>query len=126
MPQLNVSFLTSDPMLADCFTVIRRQQVMRPNGRADVVEHHIPGVRGVVTFQDPDKIMRREEGQLAPRGIFVATTFQMRGVGPGVQPDIILYQGTRYQVDGVMPWSRFGAGTYQVKASSNTAVDNVM
>jgi hypothetical protein len=123
MPQLDVSFMTMDPMFSDLFTVIRRDEVL-VNGRAATRETHYPDTVGVVTYE-PVSFERREDGQMAPRTIFVATKFQMRGIGPGVQPDLIVHNGTTYQVNQINPYSRFGQGFYEVTASSNTAVDPV-
>lgn len=131
MPMLDVSFVTQDPMFADTFDVSRRQDVVGANGRTvpTVVETY-PGVVGTVTQQDAGTLMRREEGQLIPRRIFVASTFAFRGVskeGPplpdGYQPDLVDWNGTTYVVTEVMSYQRFGRGHTQAVCESMTAVD---
>jgi hypothetical protein len=126
MPQLDVSFMLSDPMLADCFTVTRRADVVGANGRTtptivDVFE----GITGVVTQQDPADLMREPDGQMVPHSIMVCTCFALRGVVVGAQPDIITFNGTDFLVKTVFAYSRFGNGTYEAVATSMTATDVV-
>ncbi len=125
MPLLDVSFMTSDPMLADVFTVTRRTDVIDDFGRtAPTAVETFNDVVGVVTQQDPADLMRRDDGQMVPRMIFVASTFLFRGASVGYQPDIITWNGTGYTVKHVMNYSRFGAGTVEVVAESMQAMDN--
>lgn len=131
MPMLDVSWVTTDPMMADTFDVERRQDVIGANGRTTptVVETFMALV-GVVTQQDPADLMRRDDGQIVPRRIFVASPFAFRGAtkdGPplpvGFQPDLISWNGTKYVVTNVMSYQRFGRGFSEVVAESMTAVD---
>ncbi len=129
MPLLDVSFMTDDPMLADTFDVTRRLDVVGSNGRTTpTTEQTFTGVTGVVTQQDPADLMRRDDGQMVPRLIFVASSFAFRGAsrlanGTGYQPDQITWNGTVYTVKQIYPYSRFGAGTYEVVAESTSAMD---
>ena len=124
MPRLDVAFMTKDPMLADCFDVLRREDVVGVNGRTTpTVVKTFQRVRGVVTQQDPADLTRRDDGQMVPRLIQVCTTFAVRGVVTGLQPDLISWNGTQYLVKQVYPYSRFGHGTYEVVAESMMAVD---
>lgn len=124
MPQLDVSFMTSDPMLADCFDVLRRADVVGANGRTTItVTDTFEDCLGVVTQQDPADLMRNDDGQMVPRSILVCSTFAFRGASAGYQPDLIKWNGTSYVVTKVYPYSRFGAGTYEVVATSMTATD---
>lgn len=131
MPLLDVSWVTRDPMLADAFDVLRRQDVVGSNGRTvPTVVESFYDVVGVVTQQDAGMLMRKEEGQIIPRRIFVATQFALRGAsrdGPplpdGFQPDLVVWNGTTYVVVDVMSYQRFGAGVTQATAESMAAVD---
>jgi hypothetical protein len=129
MPQLDVSFLTADPMLSDVITVTRRKDVVGANGRTTpTVERVIDGIMAVVTQADPAAIMRREEGQIVPRRIFIASTFAFRNASKGASgvnnhPDIITWNNCDYVVNEVLPYSRFGGGTFEVIAESFTALD---
>lgn len=116
--------MTKDPMLSDCFDVTRRLDAIDPTGRTSPTTSQIfRRVRGVVTQQDPADLMRRDDGQMVPRLISVCTTFAVRGEVVGQQPDLIAWNGTSYLVKHVLPYSRFGHGTYEVIAESMTAVD---
>jgi hypothetical protein len=124
MPQLDVSFMLTDPMLADVFSVNRRSDVIGPNGRTTPTSVQvIPNLMGVITQQDPADLMREPDGQMMPRSIMVCTGFALRGVVTGAQPDIISWNGTDYLVKQVYPYSRFGAGTYEAVATSMNATD---
>jgi hypothetical protein len=117
MPLLDVSFVLSDPMLADTFSVSRRSESVDTNGRR-VVDAPIvfPLVVGVITQEDPAELMRRDDGQMMPRQIFVASQFQLRGVATGIQPDLITWNGATYTVKRVYPYSRYGKGIYEAVA----------
>ncbi len=130
MPQLDVSWVVGDPMLADTFDVRRREDVLVKGRTTPTVVETFIGVVGVVTQQDAGMMMRREEGQVIPRRIFVASRFAFRGVskdGPplpqGFQPDLIDWNGTTYVVTEVMSYQRFGGGLSEVVAESMTAID---
>lgn len=129
MPQLDVSFMTADPMLSDAITVTRRKDVVGINGRTTpTVERVFNNIRAVVTQADPAAIMRREEGQIVPRRIFVASTFAFRNASKGASgvnnhPDIITWNSCDYLVGEVLPYSRFGGGTFEVIADSFVALD---
>lgn len=114
MPQLDVSFMTMDPMLADSFEVTRRLNVMGNDGRVTAVpDTQYSDLRGVVTQQDPADLIRTEDGQTIPRRIFIASTFQFLAAAPGQQPDEITWDENVYTVSEVFPYSRFGVGTYE-------------
>lgn len=117
MPQLDVSFVLSDPMLADTFAVSRRVESVDAYGRRVVAAPvNYPLITGVVTQEDPADLMRRDDGQMMPRQIFVATKFQLIGVATGAQPDLITWNGATYTVRKVYPYSRYGQGIYEAVA----------
>lgn len=125
MPMLDVSFMVSDPMLADSFTVTRRLDSVDAHGRTAItVESVFPAIVGVVTQQDPADLMRRDDGQMMPRQITVCSTFIFRGASKGYQPDVITFDGVDFTVKHVLDYSRFGGGTVEVIAESMNATDN--
>lgn len=125
MPSLDVSFVVADPMLADRFTVKRRTDVVDNFGRtAPTLVETFANQVGVVTQQDPADLMRRDDGQMVPRMIFVASRFIFRGASVGYQPDIITWNGSDYTVKHVMNYSRYGNGIVEVVAESMVAMDN--
>lgn len=138
MPLLDVSFVTMDPMLADTFMLFRRKDEVSEDGVTTPTTSDAFGpLLGVVTQQDPAELMRRDDSQSVPRNIFIATTFAVRGPslegGQQYQPDQIMWPcsptgaavcgSILYTVRQVFPYSRFGAGTYEVVAESMNAVD---
>lgn len=123
MPQLDVSFMTTDPMLADTFEVVRRPETI-VDGRTVTTPQSQGYQTGVVTQQDPAELMKREDGQFVPRRIFIATMFQIYPAVEGFQPDEILWNGTRYEVTEVLPYSRYGRGVYEVIAETRKAMNN--
>lgn len=117
MPQLDVSFMVSDPMLADGFTVTRRLNSMGTNGRVTATEDEVfDDLLGVITQQNPSDLIRTEDGQRIPRRIFIASQFQFIALAPGSQPDWVTWNGTVYTVTECFPYSRYGAGFYEALA----------
>jgi hypothetical protein len=123
MPELDVSFLLADFQLSDTFTITRRADTIGTNGRTTPGSASPISAYGVVTQEEPAEIMRDPEAQRVPRRIFVASQTQMLGASVGQQPDLITWNGTDYVVVKVLPYSRFGAGFYEVVAESMTATD---
>lgn len=128
MPLLDVSFMTVDPMLADVFSVQRRNDVIGENGRTiPTVYQTFPKVKGVVTMQSPGELMRRDDSQSVPNRIFIATRFRIQKASvlgeASHQPDLITWNGVVYTVEEVLPYSRYGKGVYEVIAASMNAMD---
>lgn len=131
MPFLDVSWVVQDPMFADTFSVQKREDVVGSNGRTTpTVVETIDGVVGVVTQQDPAFLMRKDDAQIVPRRIFIATTYTLRGVSKDspplptpYQPDLVVWNGTTYVVTEVMSYQRFGGSLTEAIAESITAVD---
>lgn len=123
MPQLDVSFMTTDPMLADRFEVVRRRETI-VDGRTTVTPVSLGMQTGVVTQESPSEIMKREDAQLVPRHIFVATMFQVYPAVEGYQPDEIVWNGTRYEAISVLPYSKYGRGVYEIIAEARKAMNN--
>lgn len=114
MPLLDVSFMTTDPMLADRFTLNRRLNVMGLDGRVLANPDQVfENCLGVITYQDPADLIRTEDGQSVPRRIFIATRLQLVVAGPNYQPDEIEHNGCLYTMVQVMPYSQYGAGMYE-------------
>ena len=125
MPMLDVSFVVSDPMLADTFDVTRNAETIDTNGRLVITTTLTKGVIGTVTQQDPADLLKRDDGQLVPRCIFIASTFAFRNAVTGFQPDTITWNGSNYKVKQVYPYSRFGQGIYECVAETFVATDPV-
>lgn len=114
MPQLDVSFMTTDPMLADTFAVRRKLNVVGTDGRAKQVPDTLfPKVRGVVTQQDASILLQAEDGQSFPKRIFIASRFQFIAAATDYTGDEVTWNGIVYICSSSLPYSRFGAGTYE-------------
>lgn len=132
MPDLDVSFMLSDPMLSETVTVTRRLDAISTKGRTQkTVEQVFDDVVGVITQSDPSDLIRGEQGQLLPRVITFCTTFAIRGpsvdrtTGVKYQPDVITWNGNDYVVIGFSPYPSFGQGVYEVTAQSTASVDAI-
>lgn len=134
MPQLDVSWVTADPMLADIFSVTRRLDTIDANGRTTPTPDQVFLAQvGVVTQQDPAELMRRDDMQNVPRNIFIAARFAFRDASTGYQPDQITWPvnadgspatgATVYTVKQAYPYSRYGQGMYECVATSMNAID---
>ncbi len=134
MPLLDVSFVLDDPMFSDNMAVTRRTDTIDAKGRTTPTTSVVTQTFGVVTQESPADLMRRDDGQMMPRKIFVASRYAFRGVSPGFQPDVISWpvnadgsaraDTVNYTVTEVLPYSRYGAGFHEVVAQSGAAVDN--
>ena len=67
--------------------------------------------------------MRREDGQLSPASIDIATPFSLRDDSAGFQPDVVLWRGGEYTVMSSAPYRHFGEGFTKAKAVSTVAAD---
>lgn len=124
MPQLDVSCVLSDPMLADRFYVTRRAEAIGDNGRSSLTLKKTGPYIGVITQGDPAKLVRSDDSQHVPRVIsLVSKTKTLHGAIQGYQPDIISWAGTDYLVTDCLPYHRFGAGFYETTAQSMAASD---
>lgn len=129
MPQLDVSWVVEDPMFATTFDVTRRTDVVGNDGVTTPTEvASFPATLGVVTQDDPAELLRRDDGQMVPRFIFIATKFALRNAsrtadGTQYQPDQVTWNGTTYTVVRVYPYSQFGQGMYEAVLEAMNAMD---
>lgn len=123
MPQLDVSWVVTDPMLADGFSITRRQETVGPDGRPSITPTSFPNLVGVVTQSEPSTLQRDDDSQQVPRAISIVTKFAARGAVVGYQPDIVTWNGQDYLVTNCLPYNRFGAGFYEILAASENAMD---
>ena len=110
-------------MLADSFSITRRQETVGSDGRPAISPVTFGNLLGVITQEDPSELDRDVGSQLTERNISVVTQFAIRGEVFGYQPDLLIWNGTTYLITSVKPYSRFGAGFYEATAKSMTAVD---
>lgn len=124
MADLDVSFVLCDPMLATVFDVRRHTDDVDDKGRTgNTAEEMFEGVIGVIQAADPKDLVRGTDGQYIPRGISIATSFELRSAAEGFQPDVIVWRCTEYLVDSLKPYPQFGEGVYKVMAISSFATN---
>lgn len=109
---LDISFLLSDPDFCAAFTVERCVESVDDKGRAQLVSDTVPW-RGVVQPATPRELERLPEGDRDRESITVYSRDPLRmGQRPasdsgGPAADVILWQGQRYEVASVEPWSGY-------------------
>lgn len=117
MATLDVTEILDDEDIASEFHVVRRDEaVSLDTGRATIKERLHGPIIGVVVAKGPDKNQRRDDAQMIDRRISVVTVFRLRAASDNVQPDIIIWDGTRYTITHVTPHTRFGQGFVKAEA----------
>lgn len=121
MPTLDFSDVILSLEFNDTFSVIRRtESVSEVTGRSTITEVQTDGLIGIVTFGAGGN-RRVEEAQDASRTLNVTTKFRLHETSPGVQPDIVLYNGQRFTITKVEPWHRIGSGFVVAQANLQAA-----
>lgn len=123
MPDLDVSDVLLDPVLASRFTVNRRTETMAGNGRPVVTLKSIQNVVGIITSASPDDLERLDDHQRMGRNLVVVTKFRLIGPAPGKQPDTIEWQGNTFIVKEIDPYSQYGQGFIQAIVGSIDSID---
>jgi galactose-6-phosphate isomerase len=129
MPDIDVSDLCDDPDIAgDAFSVIRRQEVVGPNGVSTLVltilpQPGAPAIVGSVTPTGDNSLVRAEAYTTQSNTIRVITRFRLRGpskdgAGQSFQPDIVLWKGSHFVVSMLNEWTSFGAGQVEAECTS--------
>jgi outer membrane receptor protein involved in Fe transport len=120
MPTLDFTDVILSPELNDRFSVIRRTETVGDSGRATITETQTDNLIGIVTFGSGGN-RRDEDAQAASRTLSVITQFRLREAAPGVQPDVVLYDGQRFTITKVEPWHRVGSGFVSAQAQAQAA-----
>lgn len=109
MAQLDVSDLLLDPVFVDTLTLIHRTPTINSMGENTLVEASVVTV-GSVQPASTKQIMRLPEAlRLADvRSFFIKA--EIKCDGSTTYPDIISFQGKRFQVQSAAPWLNYGAG----------------
>ncbi|MGI4812806.1 MAG: hypothetical protein ACRYG5_06515 [Janthinobacterium lividum] len=109
MPLLDVSDLLSDPDFADQLFCARQRQSVGEDGIAVNLACMTPFI-GVVTADRAKELARLATGSTISGSILVNTVFRLTNGAPGIDADIITWNGRRYTVIDVNDYSRYGAG----------------
>lgn len=114
MPFLDVSDILSDPDFVDTTLVCRRNRQGRDDDgfRTNIPAEDIP-FSGVVTVDRSLEARRMEAGQTIGGAILIVTRFRLTQGNEDYDADVVTYQGRRYRVTFVDPYTAYGAGFVQ-------------
>lgn len=125
MAELDVSDAVLSFDLVDSpFRVLRRsEQIEESSGFADIRYTVFPRVIGVVCAADANSLDAGSDESHQEKAISIVTNFPLRGIAPGMQPDIVVWHGDNYKVVKVEDYSAYGPGFIQAVAHSIDAAD---
>lgn len=114
MPFLDVSDILSDPDFVDTTLVCRRNRQGRDDDgfSTNIPAEDIP-FSGVVTVDRSLEARRMEAGQTIGGAILIVTRFRLTQGNEDYDADVVTYQGRRYRVTFVDPYTAYGAGFIQ-------------
>lgn len=132
MAFLDPSIMLLDPQLSSTFDVVERVQSVSDLGVVSVASKIRQGIDGVVTPAKPNDLRRYDDNERGNRAIVVFTNYRVNGAvrapygNPPVQrqPDHILWEGDKFLVREVMPWTKYGAGWVRVLATSIDSIES--
>ncbi|OWT69215.1 MULTISPECIES: hypothetical protein [unclassified Achromobacter] len=109
MPFLDVTDVLLDPDFFDSLVCTRNVQTVGDDGLATNVGTDTPFI-GVVTSDSGDILERMATGSRVKGSILVCTKFRLVESAPGIDADVVTWDGSRYTVTNVNNYSRYGAG----------------
>lgn len=109
MALLDMSDVINDIDFSDAIICERNLQSINTNGMGSITQQLIPFF-GDVSTEEGTRLVRDPEGDRIKGDIWIVTTFTLRVKGPDHSADIIQWQGARYTVMGVRPYTQFGSG----------------
>jgi hypothetical protein len=113
MPLLDVTDVLFDPDFCDYTLVCKRSpQVIDDDGFTENSTQSFP-FSGVVTVDRSLEARRMAAGQNITGAILVVTTFRLTQGQPGLDADVVTYQGRDYRVTFADPYTAYGAGFVQ-------------
>lgn len=122
MSELDFSDVMLAPDVGVFITIQRRKETISNKGRASETLQTFDRVPAVVIAEGGDLITNPDERHM-PDVIHVHTQFRLRGTGPGYQPDLILWGGSRYVVAKMNDYSHLGGGFVSADCNSIEAQD---
>lgn len=124
MPTLDVSEILTDPLFSRPLTIERRIETVGNNGRATKqVSQITPKPYGVITSASDDRRILTGDAQYRADAIRVITKFRLSGPAPGREPDVIVYNSSRYVVLQIDDYSDYGVGFTSALCSSTDTLD---
>jgi hypothetical protein len=122
MPTLDVTEVLDDADICDTFSVIRRTEVVNNFGEPVLTEVQTDGVLGVVS-PGSGSLVRSDDMQSLTKTITVVTTFRLQGPSEDIQPDIVVWKGSRFLVTTLDDFTNFGAGHTEAECVSMNLLD---
>ncbi|MBJ8361259.1 head-tail adaptor [Citrobacter cronae] len=113
MPFLDVTEVLLDPDFCDYSLVCtRKTQSVDADGFATNTDQNTP-FNGVVTVDRSLEAKRMAAGQSIGGAILVVTQFRLTQGKPGLDADVVTYNGRHYRVTFVDPYTSYGSGFVQ-------------
>jgi len=128
-PFIDPSVMLLDPQFTDHFAVVKRVQNVDSNGLVSTADSITPNVLGIVTPTTPSDLRRFDDKQFGQRTLKIYTQARLnsaatdRATGQQRQPDYLLWNGDKFVVVDIEPWTRFGPGWTKVLATSVDSVE---
>jgi hypothetical protein len=122
MPLIDTSELLTDPDFVETVQVIRRAETISDQGRVST-QNVSYDVIASVQPQTDQPMIRGPDQQNLPQLIQVISQWRLRGIAPGYQPDLVVWNGTTFVVNKVFNWSHFGLGFVMAECSSMDHLD---
>ena len=123
MAQLDMSDVIEDIDLGDPFIVERMPERIDAHGRSAPQTATLLPAFGTVGAANPNDLERLSDLQRMTRNISIVTKLRLQGPSEGVQPDVVRWQGNRFVVHVVEPYTQDGAGFVQAIAGSISTLD---
>ncbi|QIP56833.1 head-tail adaptor [Hafnia alvei] len=113
MPFLDVTDVLSDPDFCDTSLLCLRQiQICDEDNFITNKSEEIP-FTGVVTVDRALEARRMAAGQTISGAILIVTTFRLTQGQESLDADVVIYQGRKYRVTFVDPYTSYGVGFVQ-------------
>lgn len=106
------------PEFMDSFQVIRRNQAVNNYGRAQNTPQFTANAVGVVTPASAKQLERLPDMQYIGKALSIVTTYPIQGPTPGVDPDLIVWNGDNFVVQLLDDASNYGPGFVTVVCTS--------
>ena len=128
MPFLDPSVMLLDPEFTTRFAVVQRAQNVDVNGTVSTADTIKPNILGVVLPTTPAELKRYKDKEFGQRTLKVITQFRLNSAavthaGVQRQPDHILYQGDRFIVVDLKPFTQYGPGWVLALVTSIDSVE---
>ena len=115
MPDVDVSWVLDDGMVATSFSVLRTPALR--NGKPDTANATVmTGLTGAVMPGTIEPIQQADDATRATRWINIHTRTQLFDATAGFMPDVVQYLGNNWKVMKPYDYSEFGSGFYAYDA----------